>query len=91
MERRGWEIDGREEDGVMWKGGTWLREYWGAKKCDGNGWCGMGGGGAQGEVHDGVRGGSAGRDVEWSGVEWSAGRDVECCAGWETEWKTMRC
>ena len=42
MERRGWEIGGREEDGVMWKGGTWLREYWGAKKCDGNGWCGMG-------------------------------------------------
>ena len=37
-------MGGREEDGVMWKGGTWLREYWGAKKCDGNGWCGMGAG-----------------------------------------------
>lgn len=38
------------------EGGTWLWESWGAKKCDGNGWCGMGVG-AQGEVHDGVRGG----------------------------------
>ena len=24
------------------EGGTWLKESWGAKKCDGNGWCGMG-------------------------------------------------
>lgn len=26
------------------EGGTWLRESWGAKKCDGNGRCGMGSG-----------------------------------------------
>lgn len=49
-----------------------------------------------GEAHDGVQGagcssgemlgGSAGRDVEWS-----ARRDVERRAGWEAEWKTMRC
>lgn len=26
------------------EGGTWLKESWGAKKCDGNGWCGMGSG-----------------------------------------------
>lgn len=24
------------------EGGTWLKESWGAKKCDGNGWWGMG-------------------------------------------------
>ena len=24
------------------EGGTWLKESWGAKKCDGNGWCRMG-------------------------------------------------
>ena len=22
------------------EGGTWLKESWGAKKCDGNGWAG---------------------------------------------------
>lgn len=38
------------------EGGTWLKESWGAKKCDGNGWWGMGVG-AQGEGHDGVLGG----------------------------------
>ena len=43
MEKRGWEMGGREEDGVTWReGGTWLKESWGAKKCDGNGWWGMG-------------------------------------------------
>ena len=26
------------------EGGTWLKESWGAKKCDGNGRCGMGSG-----------------------------------------------
>ena len=36
------------------EGGTWLKESWGAKKCDGNGWWGMGGG--QGAGHDGMRG-----------------------------------
>ena len=41
MEKRGWEMGGREEDGVTWReGGTWLKESWGAKKCDGNGWAG---------------------------------------------------
>lgn len=38
------------------EGGTWLKESWGAKKCDGNGWWGMWVG-AQGEGHDGVLGG----------------------------------
>lgn len=30
--------------GNWWTGGTWLREYCGAKKCDGNEWLGMGSG-----------------------------------------------
>lgn len=34
-----WRTGGRWSDV---EGGTWLRESWGAKKCDGNGWCGMG-------------------------------------------------
>lgn len=73
MERRGWEIGGREEDGVMWTGWTWLRESWGAKKCDGNGWCGIGSGrrvkgmmgcrvGVQGGMWSEARGG-----MRWDG------------------------
>ena len=37
--------DGETRMGERWsdvEGGTWLKESWGAKKCDGNGWCGMG-------------------------------------------------
>ena len=37
------------------EGGTWLKESWGAKKCDGNGWCGMGVR-AQGMMGCGVKG-----------------------------------
>ena len=36
---------GNGRTGERWsdvEGGTWLKESWGAKKCDGNGWCGMG-------------------------------------------------
>ena len=48
---------GNWRTGERWsdvEGGTWLKESWGAKKCDGNGWWGMGGG--QGAGHDGMRG-----------------------------------
>ena len=42
--------DGETRMGDWWtggrwsdvEGGTWLKESWGAKKCDGNGWWGMG-------------------------------------------------
>ena len=45
MERRGWE--GNWQTGGRWSdldGVTWLRESWGAKKCDGNERWGMGSG-----------------------------------------------
>ena len=48
--------DGETRMGERWsdvEGGTWLKESWGAKKCDGNGWWGMGVR-ALGEAHDGV-------------------------------------
>ena len=42
--------DGETRMGDWWaggkwsdvEGGAWLKESWGAKKCDGNGWWGMG-------------------------------------------------
>lgn len=49
---------GNWRTGERWsdvEGGTWLKESWGAKKCDGNGWWGMGGGvRAQGMMGCGV-------------------------------------
>lgn len=73
------------------EGGTWLKESWGAKKCDGNERWGMGAG-AQGEGHDGVLGGCrATQSRVKSGVQGagcSSGgmqfrRDAEWSAGWE--------
>ncbi len=69
------------------EGGTWLKESWGAKKCDGK-WVVWNGVGAQGEGHDGMRGEIRGegawlrntKDGEtrmgdwWTGGRWS---DVE--------------
>lgn len=48
---------GNWRTGERWsnvEGGTWLKESWGAKKCDGNGWWGMGGVRAQGMMGCGV-------------------------------------
>lgn len=59
------------------EGGTWLKESWGAKKCDGNGWCGMGSGR---RVKGRVRGGVL-RGVEGGVRGWR----------WKAECKTMRC
>ena len=52
------------------EGGTWLKESWGAKKCDGNGWWGMG---------------SVRRVKGMMGCEVELRRDAGRSAGWDVE------